>query len=231
MTSTIGIPSEILGVACLCLPGLSIVGRPPLRPRDVQPGPGAFLDEVTLDYVDGFAHASPARRCVPHGEGRAGRCRIQEWLTAPTFSAAGRAVEPTLLQVQRPDGLAVPHVPGGQEPPAPVKALRTFVLGVHRKPNSLDVRPVLDNVCDKQFQCRRPNALPLLRDVNGQVKQFRVLACVSKGNDSNHRGSRGDRERLPIEVVRPDVRLREYDQGDGLMTSDVRELIRGYLYG
>ena len=102
---------------------------------------------------------------------------------------------------------------------------------MHRKPNSLDVRPGLDDVCDKQFHRRRPNSLPLLRDVNGQVKQFRVHARVSKGSDSNHRGSRGDRERLPIEVARPDVRLREDDQGDGLMTSDVRELIRGYLYG
>jgi len=87
------------------------------------------------------------------------------------------------LEVQRPDGLAVPHVPVGQEPLAPVKALRTFVLGVHRKPNSLGVRPCLDDVCDKEFHRRRPNSLPLLRDVNGQVEQFRIHARVSKGND------------------------------------------------
>ncbi len=70
-----------------------------------------------------------------------------------------------------------------------------------------------------------------MRDVNGQVKQLGVQVRVSKGNNSDHRASRGNRERLPIEVARPDVGLREDHQGDGLMTSDVHELIRGHVHG
>ncbi len=135
------------------------------------------------------------------------------------------------LEVQRPDGFAVAHLAVGQEAPAPVQALRTFVVGVHRKPNILRVRSGLGDVCNEEFYRRRPNSLPLLRDINGQVKQFCVSAGVSKGEDANHRGSRGDGQRLPIEVARPYVRLREDDQGHGLVTSDVRELIRGDVHG
>ena len=102
---------------------------------------------------------------------------------------------------------------------------------MHRKPNIFRARSGLGNARKEEFNRRRSNALPLLRDINGQVKQFCVRARVSKGNDSKHGGSRGDRERLPFEVARPHVRLREDDQGDGLMTSDVPELIRGDLHG
>ena len=73
--------------------------------------------------------------------------------------------------------------------------------------------------------------MPLLRPINRQVKQDCVRASVSQGNDSDHGVPRGQRERLPIEVARPHVRLRENEQGDGLMTGDEPELIRGDLHG
>ncbi len=84
------------------------------------------------------------------------------------------------LEVQRPDGFAVAHLPVGQEAPAPVQALRTIVVGVHRKPNILRVRSGLGDAGDEESDRRRPNSLPLLRDINGQVKQFSVTARVSK---------------------------------------------------
>ena len=102
------------------------------------------------------------------------------------------------LEVHRPGGLAVRNVSVGREASAPVKALRTSVLAVHRKPNLLRTRSGLDDVCKQEFHARRSNALPLPRDINGQVKQFCVRARVSKGNNYKHRGSGGNGERLPI---------------------------------
>ena len=46
-------------------------GPPPApRPRGGEPGPGALMDQVPLDYVDSSAHASPITRCVPYGDPR-----------------------------------------------------------------------------------------------------------------------------------------------------------------
>ncbi len=66
-TSTSGVPSAIIRSACLALAAVSTRGQPPPpapRPRGGEPGPGALLDQVPLDYVDSSAHASPSPEVV-----------------------------------------------------------------------------------------------------------------------------------------------------------------------
>ncbi len=79
-------------------------------------------------------------------------------------------------------------------------------------------------------RCRSKSS-SLLRHVDRQVKHFCVRGRVSKRDDADHRGRRCQRERLPIEVARPHVRLGEDDQGDRLTASDEPDLVRGYVHG
>jgi adenylate kinase family enzyme len=60
------------------------------------------------------------------------------------------------------------------------------------------------------------------------VKQLRVAVGVSKRNDADDRGVGDHRQRLPLEVAMPDVRLGENDEANRLMSSDEPELISGH---
>jgi len=102
---------------------------------------------------------------------------------------------------------------------------------VNRKPNFLRVRSSLGDVRNQEFHRCRSHSSPLLRHIDRQVKQVRVRARVSEGNDCDHRVHRRRCERLPVEVTRPHVRLGENDQGDRLMTRDEPDLVRRHLYG
>ena len=46
----------------------------------------------------------------------------------------------TALEVQQPDRLAIAHLPIRQKTGTPVKAMRTFVLGVDRQPDLITTR-------------------------------------------------------------------------------------------
>jgi len=121
-------------------------------------------------------------------------------------------------------------LPVRHEPNAPIQALRAPVVGVNRNPNFLTARSSLGDVGKDELHRRRPNSSPLLRHVNRQVKQVCVSAGVSEGNDPYNRGLGAQRERLPIQVARPDVRLGEDDKGDRLVAGDEPDLMRRDLH-
>ena len=100
-----------------------------------------------------------------------------------------------------------------------------------RKANFMRLRSCPGDVRHQEFHSCRSNASPLHRHVDRQVKQLCVCVRVSKGDYSDHRGLRGQCERLPVEVAKPHVRLGQDDQGNRLMTSDEPDLVRGYAHG
>lgn len=96
---------------------------------------------------------------------------------------------------------------------------------MHRDPHFLTARSGRGYVGENEVDCCRADALPLPRQVNRQVKQLRVAGGVSQGNDANDRDPGDDRQWLPVKVARPDIRLRQNDKGNRLMSSDETDLI------